>query len=79
MAAINSRLDAKPVMPIEGRSWNFVAVGRGQDASFWRTLIAALRGVGYDDVLSIENEDYALAAADAIDASIACLRGAIST
>lgn len=78
MAAINSRLDAKPVMPVEGRSWNFVAVGRGQDASFWRALIAALRRAGYDDVLSIENEDYALSAADAIDASIACLRGAIA-
>src|SRR5690606_18385103 len=29
-AAINSRLDAKTVTPVEGRSWNFVAVGRGQ-------------------------------------------------
>ena len=77
-AAINSRLDAKPVMPVEGRSWNFVAVGRGQDASFWRALVETLRGAGYEDVLSIENEDYALAAADAIDASIACLRGALA-
>ncbi len=73
-ASINSRLDTKRVMPVEGRSWNFVAVGRGQDALFWRTLIEALRSVGYDDVLSIENEDYALSAPEAIDASIACLR-----
>ena len=45
MAAINSRLDTKPVMPVESRSWNYVAVGRGQDVRFWRA-VEALRGVG---------------------------------
>ena len=59
-ARVNSRLDAKPVMPVDGRSWNFVAVGKGQDEAFWRALVSALRAGGYDDVLSIENEDYAL-------------------
>jgi sugar phosphate isomerase/epimerase len=73
-AALNGRLDAKPVVPVAGRSWNFVAVGRGQDAAFWTALVEALRSVGYDDVLSIENEDYSLSAETAVDQAIAYLK-----
>lgn len=72
-ARINSRLDAKRVMPVAGRSWNFVAVGLGQDAAFWACLIDELRAGGYDDVMSIENEDYSLGAEDAVSQAIACL------
>lgn len=72
-AAINSRLDAKRVTPVEGRSWNFVAVGLGQERSFWSQLIGALQADGYDDVMSIENEDYSLSAEDAVSEAISCL------
>lgn len=72
-AAVNSRLDAKRVTPIEGRSWNFVAVGLGQGRRFWDQLIRELQEGGYDDVMSIENEDYSLSAEDAVSQAISCL------
>jgi sugar phosphate isomerase/epimerase len=72
-AEVNSRLDAKRVTPVEGRSWNFVAVGLGQDAGFWSRLMRELQAGGYDDVMSIENEDYSLPAEAAVSQAIACL------
>jgi sugar phosphate isomerase/epimerase len=76
-AAWNSRLDAKQVRPVGGRSWNFVAVGRGQDETFWSTLVTTLLAGGYNDVMSIENEDYSLSAEDAVDQAISFLAGVI--
>lgn len=73
-AATNSRLDAKRVIPVEGRSWNFVAVGHGQGPDFWSSLIRELQVGGYDDVMSIENEDYSLSAESAVRQAIGCLK-----
>jgi len=39
------------------RSWVFTTIGQGHGPEFWAALVGALRAVGYDDVLSIENED----------------------
>ncbi len=39
------------------RAWNFRTVGIGHDRSFWSAFAVELRAVGYDGVLSIENED----------------------
>jgi sugar phosphate isomerase/epimerase len=39
------------------RAWVFRTVGRAHDAAWWRAFVAALRDVGYDDSLSIEQED----------------------
>jgi len=39
------------------RAWVFRTVGRVHDAGWWTSFIEALRGVGYDGPLSIENED----------------------
>jgi sugar phosphate isomerase/epimerase len=72
-AQINSRLDAKRVTPVAGRSWNFVAVGLGQERSFWSELVGELQAGGYDDVMSIENEDYSLSAEAAVSQAIDCL------
>jgi sugar phosphate isomerase/epimerase len=54
----NGLLDGKPVVPTEPRSWNFVSVGKGHDGAFWREFVATLQESGYDDVLSVEHEDY---------------------
>ena len=42
---------------LDRSSWRFATVGDGHDVAWWRTFTAALRGVGYDDVVSIEYED----------------------
>jgi sugar phosphate isomerase/epimerase len=39
------------------RAWVFRTVGRVHDTAWWSSFIAALRAVGYDGALSIENED----------------------
>lgn len=39
------------------RAWVFRTVGRVHDQDWWASFIAALRAVGYDGALSIENED----------------------
>ena len=49
-----------------GRAWGFRTIGRGHSASFWRSFVTALREVGYDDVLSIENEDELQAPVDGV-------------
>jgi len=55
--ALNGVLDTKPYSDIAHRSWTFRTVGYGHDQFTWRSIISALRLVGYDYVLSIEHED----------------------
>ena len=55
--AVNGVLDTKPYSDLAGRSWTFRTVGYGHDQLSWRSLVSALRLVGYDYVLSIEHED----------------------
>lgn len=60
------------------RPWTFRAVGLGQDASFWRQFVDALRQVGYAGALSIEHEDELLAPVDGITRSVCLLRSCLS-
>jgi sugar phosphate isomerase/epimerase len=39
------------------RAWRFRTIGRAHGPEFWAALVSALSEAGYDDVLSIENED----------------------
>jgi sugar phosphate isomerase/epimerase len=55
--ALAGVLDQHPFEDPAGRAWGFRTVGRGHRAEFWAAFVAALRDVGYDDMLSIENED----------------------
>ena len=73
-ARVDGLLDPKHVTPVEGRSWNFVSLGHGTAVHGWLDIVKALRKVGYDDVISIENEDYSMPALDAVATSAATLR-----
>jgi len=55
--ALAGVLDGAPWAEPERRAWIFRTVGRGHDASFWRGFLKAADDIGYDDALSIENED----------------------
>ena len=55
--AIAGVLDQRPFENAAERAWIFRTVGRSHDASFWGPFVRELQAVGYDDVLSIENED----------------------
>jgi sugar phosphate isomerase/epimerase len=73
-ARVNGLLDTKHVTPVRPRYWNFVSLGHGSSVRAWLDIVRALRAVGYDDVISIENEDYSMAAEDAVATSAATLR-----
>lgn len=50
-------LDNRPFETPAERAWVFRTVGRVHPASWWRSFVEALRAVGYDGPLSIEQED----------------------
>ena len=76
-ARANGTLDTRHVVPVPGRTWNFVPLGHGLSRRGWLEIVGALRDVGYDDVMSIENEDYTLETCAAITDSVETLRFAI--
>jgi len=55
--ALAGVLDQRPFEDPAHRAWVFRTIGRGHGREFWSAFVAALRESGYDDVLSIENED----------------------
>ena len=59
-----------PVDP-ETASWHFSAVGTGHDDDTWAALVEALRGAGYDGVISIEHEDPRVTPEEGIETSLA--------
>lgn len=75
---INGLLDTKPVTPVRGRFWNYVSLGHGSPVRAWLEIVRALRAVGYDDVISIENEDYSLDAKEAVSTSVSALKFCIA-
>ena len=77
-ARVNGTLDTRHVVPVVGRTWNFVPLGHGLSRRGWLEILEALREIGYDDVISIENEDYTLDAKAAIAESVDVLRFAIA-
>jgi sugar phosphate isomerase/epimerase len=77
-ARVNGTLDTRHVVPVPARTWNFVPLGHGLSRRAWLDLVGALRGAGYDDVISIENEDYTLETKAAIAESADTLRFAIT-
>jgi sugar phosphate isomerase/epimerase len=71
---IDGLIDPKPVTPVSGRSWNYVSLGHGTPVRGWLEIVNALKAAGYDDVISIENEDHSLLPETAIRASVDVLR-----
>jgi sugar phosphate isomerase/epimerase len=55
--ALAGVLDQRPFENPMERAWIFRTVGRAHGAEFWAAFIGELRAAGYDDALSIENED----------------------
>ncbi len=75
-AGIDGVLDTRPSSHVAQRSWNYVTLGYGHGEEWWRQFCAALRMVGYDDVLSIEHEDSLLEPYEGVRKSVELLRSA---
>lgn len=79
IAGLNGRIEFKPGERARERAWNYVTLGDGHGETWWRQFCAALRRVGYDDVLSIEHEDVSMTALEGVRRSVELLRRAIET
>lgn len=76
--AIAGVLDQRPFDDPGHRAWVFRTVGRVHEQAFWSAFVAALREVGYDDVLAIENEDPYLAPEVAVEEAARFMRPIIT-
>ena len=70
----NGVLDTKHYGDEINRSWIFRTCGYGNDASYWRDMISALRLCGYDRVLSIEHEDSLMSIDEGLRKAVEFLR-----
>lgn len=57
-AGPNTTIETKAPERFAERSWNYVTLGHGHDEAWWQGFMVELRMAGYDDVLSIEHEDF---------------------
>jgi sugar phosphate isomerase/epimerase len=55
--ALAGILDDRPFDRPDERAWTFRTVGRVHSRAYWTAFVEAVAGVGYDDALSIEQED----------------------
>ena len=74
---VNGVLDSGLYPEQEGRSWLFRTVGFGHDEFTWRAFVSALRQAGYDDVLSIEQEDPLIEAGKGIALAVGVLQNVL--
>jgi sugar phosphate isomerase/epimerase len=75
--ARDGRIEIRPAEDVAHRAWNYVTLGHGHDLAWWQRFCQALAAIGYDDVLSIEHEDFALPPIEGVRQSVALLRSAI--
>ena len=68
----------KPIDAFARRAWNYVAVGAGHDAKWWKEFFSVVRMSGYDDEISLEMEDLTLSMLDGHLASLHVLREALN-
>jgi len=76
-SAINTLLDTKLNDRVAERAWNYVTLGYGHSEIWWRDFVIQLKQNGYDDVLSIEHEDYSLPPLVGVQRSIELLKNVI--
>ncbi|HTS93980.1 MAG TPA: sugar phosphate isomerase/epimerase [Stellaceae bacterium] len=77
IAGLNGRIEVKSGDLADRRAWNYVTLGLGHEEAWWRKFCAALRAVGYDDVLSIEHEDVSMTPLEGVRRSVELLKRAI--
>ena len=71
--AKNGVLDTKSYTEMQKRSWLFRSVGWGHGELEWKGIVSALRGVGYDGVLSIEHEDALMSVSEGLRSAVRML------
>lgn len=72
--ALAGVLDSRPFEDPTNRAWVFRTVGSVHGVEFWRAFVDALRAVGYDDALAIENEDASVTPREGVELGAAFMR-----
>ena len=72
--ALAGVLDQRSFEDPTRRAWVFRTIGRGHGSEFWSAFVGVLRDVGYNDTLSIENEDVAQPAVAGVEEAAAFMR-----
>jgi sugar phosphate isomerase/epimerase len=62
---------------LDRSAWRYASVGYGHPAGWWTAFVSALQEAGYDEVVSVEHEDDAVAPEDGIATSARALLSAI--
>lgn len=78
VVAENGLFEPKPVTDTAKRSWNYVAVGCGQDLQWWKEFFSVLSMIGYDDYVSLEMEDLTMSVEAGVQTSVDALNMTIS-
>ena len=76
--AIAGVLDQRSFHDPSNRAWVFRTTGSVHGRAFWTAFVAALREVGYDDVLAIENEDASLSPEAAVRQAARFMRSVLA-
>lgn len=78
LADINGLIETKVVEDCVNRSWNYVAVGCGNDLQWWKEFFSVIKMLGYDDHVSLEMEDLTMSVDAGIETSVEALKQTIS-
>ena len=78
LADVDGLLEYQPVINIKTRTWNYVAVGCGQDLKWWKEFFSVLRMTGYDGDVSLEMEDLTMSVDAGLRTSIDALNATLS-
>ena len=72
--ALAGVLDQRPFDDPARRAWVFRTVGSVHGAEYWSRFLDALERVGYDDVVSIENEDASVTPQEGVEQAARFMR-----
>ncbi|RYM06482.1 sugar phosphate isomerase/epimerase [Sporolactobacillus sp. THM7-7] len=78
LSAINGVLETREITDVANRSWNYVAVGCGQDLQWWKEFFSVVKMAGYDDAVSLEMEDLTMSVDAGIRTSVDALKQTLS-
>jgi sugar phosphate isomerase/epimerase len=73
IAGVNGVIDTVPGDQFQRRAWNYITLGFGHGEQWWRAFCTELAAIGYDDVLSIEHEDFMMSPVEGMEKSVALL------
>lgn len=78
LADVDGLLEYQPVTQTKTRTWNYVAVGCGQDLKWWKEFFSVLRMTGYNGYVSLEMEDLTMSVEAGLRRSIDALNATLS-